>query len=136
MGQLRILRLPIWIGRKAWQGVQKVRDLMRWQRESFLEYKKLHDPQYKYPPGCFPVGTPIRQGLVSIAGVPLQAYPLAKVPAASKGVGYYIPDYGLRPSPYAPGTGLKVPVPDCTFKSHLSVQEYLDYVSPITGVPM
>ena len=39
-------------------------------------------------------------------------------------------------SPFAPGTGLKWPCPDYTFKSKLSPDEYLNYVSPVSGVPM
>ena len=66
----------------------------------------------------------------------VQAYPLGKVQAAKRGGGYYIPESALRDSPLAPGTGLKVPLPNLTFKSHLSREQYLEYVSPVTGVPM
>ena len=93
-------------------------------------------PRYKYPDGSFPISHPVFQGLVSIAGVPVQAYPLSRVQAARRGGVYYISESALRHSPLAPGTGLKVPLPNLTFKSHLSREQYLEYVSPVTGVPI
>lgn len=137
-----ILLLPvkgvIFVGRKGWRALVCIARFsgIGKSRAEKLAWRKLHDKNYQYPPGSFPLGNPVRQRLVALAEVPLQAFPLGHVTKAKRGQGYYIRSCGMYDSPFAPGTGLKWPCPDYTFKSKLSPDEYLNYVSPVSGVPM
>ena len=83
-----ITKLPVWLARKAWASIQRINSFIQQRKAAELEWRKLNDPRYKYPDGSLPIGHPIFQGVVSIAGVPVQAYPLSRVRAARRGGSY------------------------------------------------
>ena len=135
-----IVTLPVrgvlFVGKKGLKAFNAVCDWNHGRRVKRLAYLKLTHKDYQYPPGSFALGNPVRQGLVSLAGIQLQAFPLGHVTKARRGQAWYIRSCGMYESPLARNTGLVWPHADPKFKSYLSPDDFLNYVSPVTGVPM
>ena len=110
---LLIVALPakgaVFVSKKGLKAVNAVLEWNQARRVKRLAYLKLHHSDYQYPPGSLLLGNPVRQGLVSVANIPVDAFPLGHVVKARRGQGYYIRSGAMYESPFARNTGLVWP---------------------------